>query len=84
MRAFLILALACVSILGLGLSGCASVLKDLQGCERHYNGTVSGGAIQPAVMAGAALIDCCPVGYVSTVDHKGCEPKIAAPASSGS
>lgn len=59
----------------LALSGCATVLKDIQTCERHYNGTVSGGAIQPAVLAGAALIDCCPVGYVSTPDHKGCQPK---------
>ena len=61
------------------LSGCASVLKDIQSCERHYNGTVSGGAIQPAVLAGAALIDCCPVNYVSTPDHKGCEPNVNAP-----
>ncbi len=67
-----------VVALALSLGGCQTVLKDLQTCERHYNGTVSGGTIQPAVLAGAALIDCCPVGYVSTPDHKGCAPNVVA------
>lgn len=68
MRAGIVIALALV------LGGCQSVLKDLQGCERHYNGTISGGTIQPAVMSGDALIDCCPVGFVAAPDHKNCVP----------
>lgn len=58
----------------LALAGCQSVLKDLQTCERHYDGTVSGGTMTPAILAGKALIDCCPVGQVSTPDHTHCAP----------
>lgn len=63
-----------IAAAALALSGCQTVLKDLQGCERHYDGTVSGGAIQPAVLAGSALIDCCPVGTYATEDHQHCVP----------
>ncbi len=61
----------------LALGGCQTVLKDLQGCERHYDGTVSGGTIQPAVLAGSAKIDCCPVGTYgvnSGTPSARCEP----------
>lgn len=64
----------CIATLALGLSGCQSILKDLQGCERHYNGTVSGGTLTPAILAGAAKIDCCPVGLVANADHTNCIP----------
>ena len=65
--------------LALPLAACQSLLSDIQKCERHYNGTVSGGTLTPAVLAGSALVDCCPVGYVSTPDHKGCEQTATQP-----
>lgn len=61
-------------ICALPLSGCSTVYSGLQKCERHYDGTVSGGTIQPAVLAGSAKIDCCPVGTYSNPDHTFCLP----------
>jgi uncharacterized protein YceK len=70
-------ALLCVA-LALGLSGCQSVLKNLETCERHYDGNVSGGTISPAVIAGKAIIDCCPVGTVANEGHTNCvQPPLA-------
>lgn len=56
------------------LSGCASVYAGIQKCERHYNGTISGGTIQPGVLAGTARVDCCPVQTYSSPDHTHCLP----------
>lgn len=69
MRLPLILAL-----IALPLSGCQSVLAGLQKCERHYDGTVAGGGMAPPVVAGKALVDCCPVGTYSSQDHTYCIP----------
>lgn len=63
---------AALAVAAVALSGCQSLLKDLQTCERHYDGTVAGGGIAPPVLAGKALVDCCPVGYVASPDHTGC------------
>jgi hypothetical protein len=68
-----IIAATAALALAASLSGCQSVLKDLQGCERHYNGTVSNAAFQ-TVLAGQAKIDCCPVGLVANADHTNCIP----------
>lgn len=65
---------ALILILAVGLSGCSTVLKNLEACERHYNGNVSGGTISPAVIAGTAIIDCCPVGTVANQAHDLCIP----------
>lgn len=64
----------------LALAGCASVLKDLEKCERHYNGTVSGGTMTPAVLAGQGKVDCCPVsGMVPDATHSNCVWPAAKP-----
>lgn len=62
------------------LSGCQTILKDLQTCERHYDGNVSGGTISPTVLAGTAKIDCCPVGTVANANHTNCVPPLTPPA----
>lgn len=67
-----IIVCAAVAALGFSLGGCGTVLKDLQTCERHYNGNISGGAINPAIFAGSGKIDCCPVGLVANTDHTNC------------
>lgn len=51
-------------LLALTLAGCATpdrqaVLQNLQGCERHYNGVVSGGLAGPG-FSGSVRIDCVP------------------------
>ena len=81
---FAVLALASCAA-AVALSGCQSVLKDIQGCERHYNGTVSGGTINPAILAGSAKIDCCPVNTVANADHTNCVPvpTVGAPLTTG-
>lgn len=43
----------------LALSGCATVLTDLQGCERHYDGVLAGG-VAGGSFSGKAKIDCLP------------------------
>lgn len=74
MKTFLVLAAA------LALTGCNSVMKDLNACEKHLDGTISGGTIQPAILAGKAVVDCCPVaGTGPNENHTGCVP-IAFPA----
>lgn len=80
----------CAAVL---LSGCATVLKDLAKCERHLDGTISGGTITPAVFAGKGNVDCCPVaGMVPNDTHTSCQwpapkplplsapPPVSAPA----
>jgi len=56
-------ALSFVIAGALVLSGCAStgerVLTNLQGCERHYNGVVSGGILAGS-FSGSVKIDCTP------------------------
>lgn len=51
-----------IAALATALVGCSTitqeqVLKNLQGCERHYLGTVSGG-ITGSGFSGAVRIDC--------------------------
>lgn len=55
-------------LLALSLTGCAAmsgsnvgaaVLKNLEGCERHYDGTISAG--MGAAFSGSVKIDCAPV-----------------------
>jgi hypothetical protein len=55
-------------IVGLGVAlsacGCATsdkILTNLQGCERHYKGTISGGMTGGA-FAGDVQVDCAPTG----------------------
>lgn len=61
------------AIMALSLGGCQSVLKDLAKCERHLDGTISGGTITPAVFAGKGNMDCCPVaGMVPNDAHTSC------------
>lgn len=60
-RSVLFLAMAFL-IGAFGLAGCASadrqaVLHNLEGCERHYLGTVSGGVVG-AGFSGSVRIDC--------------------------
>lgn len=74
----ILIALA-ASAAAVALAGCQTVFKDLQTCERHYNGTVSGGTLTPAVLAGQAKIDCCPVGLVANADHTNCVQPPGAP-----
>lgn len=59
-----IIAAAALAAVSFTMSGCASadtqaVLKNLQGCERHYNGVVSGG-LAGAGFSGSVKIDCPP------------------------
>jgi hypothetical protein len=56
------------------LTGCATALAGIQKCERRYVGTVSGGVIQPTVLAGTADIKCCPVGTYAAPDKTHCIP----------
>ena len=56
------------------LSGCQTALAGIQKCERHYVGTVSGGVIQPTVLAGTADIKCCPAGTYASPDKSHCLP----------
>lgn len=72
-------SLVALAVIAVALGGCQSILKDLQGCERHYNGTVSGGTLTPAILAGAAKIDCCPTGFVANADHTNCIPPPGSP-----
>lgn len=72
MKMMLFAGAACA--LAVALTGCQSVLKDLQACERHYDGTVAGGGLTPPVMAGKAKIDCCPTNTVANADHTNCVP----------
>lgn len=71
--------LTTLALLAVAVALCACQgMNDISACERHYDGTVSGGTIQPTIIAGAAKIDCCPVNTVATTDHKNCTP--VAPA----
>lgn len=58
---FLGISLLC---LGTALSGCSStgtkVLDNLQGCERHYDGAISGG-LTGGQFSGTIEIHCVPV-----------------------
>jgi hypothetical protein len=61
-------AILCAAV---ALSGCASqgaaVLNDLQGCHRHYVGSISpGNVMAPIAFNGAVEIDC-PVGITTGV-----------------
>lgn len=70
-RKYLIVVAA--SAAAIALAGCASVLKDVSKCERHLDGTISGGTITPAVFAGKGNMDCCPVaGMVPNDAHTSC------------
>lgn len=92
MRKYLIV-LAATSA-AVALSGCASagqggaaVLNDLQGCHRHYNGTMAPGSIlggPPVVVTLAVEIDC-PQGVTTGVLIAPTKPAVvtAPPANTG-
>lgn len=56
MKTFLAIALA------VALSGCTTggqaILKNIEGCERHYNGVFAAGVLGGANFSGSAKIDC--------------------------
>ena len=58
MGRLLILAAAAVALSGCGTTGGKAILDNLQGCERHYNGVVSAGVMQPGSFSGSVKIDC--------------------------
>lgn len=66
-KTFLAISLLC---LGVALSGCsttgAKVLDNLQGCERHYDGAISGG-LTGGQFSGTIEIHCIPAGVVQPV-----------------
>lgn len=57
MRIFVLAA--CVALAGCSTSTAGAVLSNLQGCERHYDGVISG-AIVGGSFSGSVKIDCPP------------------------
>jgi hypothetical protein len=54
----MIIAAACLGLTACGTTG-TKVLENLQGCERHYAGNISGGALG-ADFNGTIKVDCLP------------------------
>lgn len=49
--------LACLALAGCNTTTASAVLSNLQGCERHYDGVISG-AVVGGSFSGSVKIDC--------------------------